>query len=128
MPAASSLIAWPLVTSGYLVANPMLGLLLLGLGMVALGVVSAGSFATWQRIAPPSIRGRVSACFVLVSSLLGAGTGPVVVAFITDHVLGNEGLIGQSLAWTVGLAIPAMAVLLVFCRSACADGIRGDRS
>jgi MFS family permease len=126
VPAMSSLIAWPLVTSGYLIASPLLGLLLLGLGMVALGVVSAGSFATWQRIAPPSIRGRVSACFVLVSSLLGAGTGPVVVAFITDYVLGDESLVGQSLALTVGVAIPAMAVLLIFGRAACADGIRLD--
>lgn len=126
VPAISSLIAWPLVTLGYIVAHPLLGMFFLGMGMVALGVVSAGSFATWQRIAPPSLRGRVSACFVLVSSLLGAGTGPIVVAFITDYALGDERLIGQSLAWTVGLTIPTMAALLVLGRSACANGIRLD--
>ncbi|WP_157219503.1 spinster family MFS transporter [Flavisphingomonas formosensis] len=126
VPAGSSLIAWPLVTMGYIVASPLLAILSLGFGMVALGVVSAGSFSTWQRIAPPSLRGRVSACFVLVSSLLGAGTGPVVVAFITDYILRDERLLGQSLAWTMGLAIPAMAMLLVLGRSACANGIRLD--
>lgn len=124
VPAVSSAIAWPLVTSGYLLADPILALASLGLGMVALGIISAGSFATWQRIAPAALRGQLSAGFVLTSSLLGAGSGPLVVAFFTDHVFHNEALVGWSLALTVGIGIPLITVCLIMGRVVCARGIR----
>ena len=117
VPAASSLIAWPLVTCGYLTSSALAAMAVLGLGMITLGVGAAGSFATWHRIAPPDLRGRVSACFVLVSSLLGTSAGPFTVAFVTDHVLHNEALIGRSLALTVGCAMPAMALALLGARA-----------
>ena len=136
VPAVSSAIAWPLVTSGYLLSDPIFALASLGLGMVALGVISAGSFATWQRIAPAALRGQLSAGFVLTSSLLGAGTGPLVVGFITDHVFHDEALVGWSLALTVGTGIPLIMACLIVSRvvfarlaelAACTNLITYDR-
>ncbi len=118
VPAIAVMIAWPFIVGGYSMPTPLSAIAMLCVGMTALGIGSAGSFATWQHIAPSDIRGRVSASFVLVASFMGAGAGPVAVAVVTDHVLVDEALVGQSVAIVVSIALPAMSLLLLTARGA----------
>ncbi|CAN5155312.1 MFS transporter [soil metagenome] len=52
-------------------------------------------------IAPATIRARILAFFLFVFTLLGMGTGPAIVAALTEYVFRDEGALGYSLAIVV---------------------------
>ena len=98
-------------------------LLVAGVSTIAIcGVADAqhtpGSYAAWARIAPPLLRGRVTAGFTLVTGLLGSGLGPIAVTLTTDRVFHDESKVGMSIAVVVSLALPAVALLLLTGRGA----------
>jgi MFS family permease len=65
--------------------------------------VSAGAL---QLVAPPQVRGLVSALYLLNIGLLGSGAGPVAVAAITDFVLKDENKVGQAISITFAIIAP----------------------
>jgi hypothetical protein len=60
--------------------------------------------ASVQMHTPPHLRGRMSALFVAIISMIGTGIGAPTTAFITDHLFADKARIGSSL----------LAVSLVF--------------
>ena len=116
VPAFAALVAWPFLTLAYQLPAPVFVLVSLGVGMLMIGIVAAGSLAVWQRIAPPQVRGRMSAIFGLVSTGTGATLGPVVPALVTDHVFQDEMMVGWSLSIVMGIALPLLAVSLIAAR------------
>src|SRR5690606_37864379 len=89
-----SLIAAPILVSAYFLSSSILALIFLCVGLTMLGVIAAGSYATWQMIAPPALRGQLTACFILVGALMGSGFGPVLVGLVTDFIFGDELMVG----------------------------------
>lgn len=74
--------------------------------------------AVVQVVTPQALRGRVSALYVLVTGLIGMALGPTLVGWITDHLLGDEMKVGQSLVMTVLLVLlPASAIFAAGRRS-----------
>ncbi|MFN2098469.1 spinster family MFS transporter [Altererythrobacter sp. MF3-039] len=67
-----------------------------------------------QLATPERLRARISAIYLLVVNLTGIGLGGTLVAAISDHVLGGEGMrIGEAMA-IVGGAATLIAVPLIF--------------
>ena len=116
VPAFAALAAWPFLTLAYQMPNPVLVLACLGIGTLMIGIVAAGSLAVWQRIAPPQVRGRMSAIFGLVSTGTGATLGSVVPALVTDHIFQDEMMVGWSLSIVMGIALPLPSISLIAAR------------
>jgi len=51
-----------------------------------------------QRVCPPSMRGTVSACYVLTVNMVGYLLGPTSVGYISEALLNSDDSIGQALA------------------------------
>ena len=118
VPAIGALLAWPFIAGAYFMPGALPMLAMLAIGLVLFGAIGPGSYAAWAQIAPPLLRGRVTAGFTLVTGLLGSGLGPVAVALVTDRVFHDEARVGASIAVVVSLALPAVAVLLLTGRGA----------
>jgi MFS family permease len=100
-------------------------MVLLGIGMLLYGFTAPGPYSTFNRLAPPELRGRLMACFVLFHALVGAGLAPVVVGLVTDRLFENDLAVGHSLAAVLGIALPLMAAFLYLgWRTVRADGPR----
>jgi MFS family permease len=71
-----------------------------------------------QEITPNRMRGQVSAVYLFGVNLAGIGTGPIVVAFFTDKVFGDDGALPYSLALLVAVGAPLSLALLGWGRKA----------
>ena len=98
--------------AAFLVAQPMVTLSLLTIGFGAFGVTAVAAYSTWHQIAPPEFRGRLTACYVLVAAITGIGLGPFATGFVTDYVMGEDRLVGQSISLISALGFPVVAILL----------------
>ncbi len=59
------------------------------------------------------MRGQVTALYLFIFNAVGFGMGATVVAFVTDHIFGNEALVGYSMA-AVGAVLGPIAALLIW--------------
>lgn len=107
------LIATPLFAGAFFVASSTVALVMLGGGLFLFGVISAGSYSTWQKIAPPSVRGRVTSIYILIGAIMGGGMGPLSTALVTDYVMHDPLKVGTSIALISGLSFPAMALIFL---------------
>lgn len=96
----------------YLVDSPELCVILFGVYMVS-GMASAGLGPALVQVATPaSLRGRVSAMFVVFTGLISMGVGPTFTGLLTDYVYRDEAKVGLSLTTSVLVLLPlAMLVL-----------------
>lgn len=83
----------------------------------ALVEIMAGQFVTYiaattQLIVPTRFRGRTMAIYQAGFTIGGMGTGPLVVAFVTERVFGDPMRLGQSVA-IVGGAAFALAFIVI---------------
>jgi MFS family permease len=118
VPAIAALIALPLMTSAFFMGSPAAVLTLLALGMCAIGTTAAASYATWRKIAPPELRGRITATFVLCTGLIGGGLGPVSVGLVGDYILADEARLGKAIAIVVAVVLTVMSALFLLNRRA----------
>jgi MFS family permease len=112
VPAVCTVISIPFIVGAYFMPTADAALMCLAIGLIPSGTTGAGSYATWQLIAPPHLRGRVTSAFVFVSSLCGIGVGPVAVGLTTDYVFRNEAMVGMSLALVLAITLPTIALFL----------------
>ncbi|MEO1247613.1 MAG: MFS transporter [Pseudomonadota bacterium] len=68
--------------------------------------------AALQIMTPPNLRAQVSAIYLLVLNLLGIGLGPLLVAGMSDYLLGGKESIGLAMAITGGVMAPLGALVL----------------
>jgi MFS family permease len=66
-----------------------------------------------QLIVPNRARAQVTALYITLTTLVGLGVGPLVVGLMTDQVFRNPADIRYSLSVIVGVAAPAMFVLML---------------
>ena len=116
--AVACALATPLLVGAYWLPSPGLVLLALGFGLAAAQASGPAAYASLRLIAPPHLRGRLTAGFVLVASLLGTGLGPLAVGLATDFILGDERRVGAALSIVVMAALPNAAALLALAHHA----------
>jgi MFS family permease len=68
--------------------------------------------AALQVITPNTMRGQVTALFLVVFNLIGFGLGPTFVALLTDHVFSADRFLPYSLALTAGVLGPIAAIVI----------------
>lgn len=108
----------PLLVSAYFMPSPTLVLIMIAIGCTIFQASGPAAYATWRLIAPPHMRGRVTAGFMFLANMFGTGLGPLVVGFSTDHVFGSDAKVGMSIALVTGVILPLAAVLLFGARRA----------
>lgn len=118
----AALIAAPMLCGAYFLSSPIAVVAMLTIGLTIIGVAAPASFATWRLIAPPALRGRITAAFVLVAGLVGGGA-PVAVAIITDHVFHDELRVGAALASVLAVVVPLMTLLCQAGRRSLRDAV-----
>jgi MFS family permease len=62
-----------------------------------------------QLTAPNAARGQTIALCGFVYVIVGGGGGPLMVGFLTDHILHNEQMLGRALGLTIGIMALAAA-------------------
>jgi MFS family permease len=92
---------YPLANSPWLILS-LFSIMVLGGWMVI-----APSAAVLMDIMPNRMRGQATAIYFFVISLLGIGTGPTLVAMLTDYVFGKP----EDVRWALMIA-PTVAYLL----------------
>ena len=94
----------------YTASSPAVFFLAIALPALPLNMGAIGA-ATLQLVTPAQLRGRVSAIYLLVTSLVGMSLGPAIVGFLTDRVFADPQRIGTALALefaVLGVVVSAM--------------------
>ena len=93
-----SVVALPLALGSALGSNIWtVAICLCGLNfMISLPYTAA--MAGLQLVTPPQLRGRITALYMMVVSLIALGSGPLVVALLTDYVFVDKAALPLSLA------------------------------
>lgn len=100
----SRVIALPCSMAAPLVPNAWLSLLLMGFGIAAsIGMGSPSQNAVIQTITPNELRGKITALWLLIYSVVGFSLGPVLVALITDYILKDESQIRWAIFWVTAV-------------------------
>jgi MFS family permease len=120
--------AAPLGAIGFLGANPWM---FLG-GVFAVYFASALCLnmgaTSLQLLTPPALRGRMSGLYLLSTNLIGAGSGPVIVAYITQTVFHDKGKVGLAMAIVIPLSALIGALTLWCARGAYARAVVASTS
>jgi MFS family permease len=108
----SVLIATPVgiiaMTSGN--AGVFLGLVFCML--VLLSSLPSMAMTALNIVTPNELRGTGVALFALVTGILGAGGGPVVIAAVSDYIYKDEKAIGLAMATVIAVCLPLAALFL----------------
>lgn len=106
------------LTLGVLALNPStpvtIGLILTAAFFLMLCIGAAP--AALQVIAPPQMRGRMSAAYMLALNLIGMGIGPTATAAMTDFVFHDPMAVGRSIGVVAFVAGLGSAVLIALWR------------
>ncbi len=92
--------------ASWLMPGPWLALSLGALGYFALGMAGSAQNAALQIVTPAELRGKVTALFLFIYSVVGVTLAPVLNALITDFVLRDESLIRWAIFWPVVIFSP----------------------
>lgn len=71
--------------------------------------------AALQVITPNQMRGQITALFLLVFNLLGAGLGATIVALFTDYVYGDPAMLRYAMVTVVAIFGPIVGVIYLYC-------------
>ncbi len=82
-------------------------------GVFFIALPMGTSVAALQRIFPNQVRGQVSALFLFFLNLGGQTLGPLGPGLLNDRLFHNEGMIGPSMAITIGVAAVLMIVVFL---------------
>ena len=84
-----------------------LAALLVASSAAVFSVVGTVMFATLQAIVPPQMRGSSISLTLILNTMIGAACGPLLIASVTEHVLGDSSLVGWSIAI---VAVPSLVI------------------
>ena len=69
--------------------------------------------STLQNITPGTMRGLIAGVYVVVTSGVGMGLGPTLIALCTDYIVQDRTQVGVSLA-IVGISVASLSAVLFF--------------
>jgi Major Facilitator Superfamily len=107
--AAASPIGWFAMTT----SDPWMFLGALGLFLTLSSPMPACANAALNLVTPGELRGTGIAFFAATAGLVGAGTGPVLIAAVSERVFGGDRSIGMGVAVAMATCCPLAALLLL---------------
>lgn len=115
---ASAIIQFPLLMGAYLVTDTTIALILAAAGMATVSTIGGLQAATLQILTPASMRGRMTAIYLLVANMAGMGLGPLVIGFVSEHMFDGSASLGKALAVVTGVSLTVGISLLIFAKKA----------
>jgi len=109
----SVIVQAPFLIAAFLCSNSALALFLFSVGVIVLCLNGGLLTATLQILSPEPMRGRISAIYLILAYLIGAGLGPMITGLLTQNVFGGPMGLGLSLATMAAVTLPLSAVILV---------------
>ncbi|HEY0941948.1 MAG TPA: MFS transporter [Steroidobacter sp.] len=127
---AMSCLCLPALALAYLWPSPLAACFGFGLANLFAGGAIVVGPTVLQIATPHAFRGRASAIYVVIATLLGTAVGPTAIGFVTDHVLRDEQRVGVAMAascivFCLGAAI-AFALGLAATRRIVAESTAAD--
>jgi len=96
-----TLVAWAIIIPGAilwpLMPSAPLSLAMLTLAITGFAMAQAAAPPSVQDVFPNAMRGQAIALYLLLGGLVGIGLGPMLVALVTDHMFGDDAMLGTSL-------------------------------
>jgi MFS family permease len=89
-----------------------LALAVLGLGYLVSSLQFGPINAAIQTVTPNEMRGQVTALYLFIFNTFGSGLAPLVIALVTDHVIGSETKIGESITLTAAVLEPLVLAIM----------------
>lgn len=111
--AGASILIVPLAAIAFSTDDPLLFLGAIGLAFTCSAMSVPQASTALQLITPPALRGRIAAVYVLWTSVVGAGLGPLLVAGVTELFLGDRAMLGTSLMWVICIAAAGSSLFMV---------------
>jgi MFS family permease len=97
-----------------LMPDPWIAFAVGTISLFTLGMRGAAQNSGLQIITPAELRGKVTALYLLVYSLVGVAFSPILYALITDYVLRDESMIRWAIFWPLILFRPLSLVIAWF--------------
>ena len=110
--AGSMLVAAPVGWIATHSADPWVFLGLMFVAVVAWSSLPACAMTALNLVTPNELRGTGVAFFGATSGLLGGGSGPILIAAVSDHIYHDESAIGRALGVVIAVCCPIAAALL----------------
>ena len=95
-----------------LLVDPIKTSLAIGAANFLMALPSGASVAAISEVTPAALRGRVSAIYYLVMSLVGLAAGPLSVALCTDYLFRDPARVGDSISVVSAVIGPLAACLI----------------
>ncbi|MBO9604235.1 MAG: MFS transporter [Novosphingobium sp.] len=103
-------IAMPFAILAPLMPSPWLALALFATGPAIMLIAAPSLNTALQIITPNAMRGQMTAIYLFLVLALSQGLGPTWMAFLTEHVFGEEKLLRYAIATSAAILFPATAI------------------
>ncbi len=110
--AGSLLVALPFGLAATTSDNPWVFLIALGVFIALTAPLPACASAALNLVTPNELRGSGIALFAATGGLIGAATGPILIAMASDHIFGGDTSIGLGIATMMAVCCPLGALIL----------------
>ena len=95
-----------------LVADAHLSLALIAVLVLCTSAPWGVAVSALQQLTPNEMRGQVSALYLFFVNLIGIGMGPTLIALVTDHVFGDDAMLGIAMSLVAGTSAVLAALTL----------------
>jgi MFS family permease len=85
---------------------------LLGLGYLVSSLQFGPINAAIQIVTPNEMRGQVTALYLFVFNTFGTGLAPLVIGLVTDHIIGSEAKLNESIVLTAAVFEPLVLLIM----------------
>ncbi|MGV3579014.1 spinster family MFS transporter [Brevundimonas sp.] len=109
---AGMILTAPLLLAAVAMPSAGLSLAVFSVALVSFSLPGGVVLAALQDATPAALRGRASATYYLVVSVIGLSVGPISVALLTDRLFGDPAAVGWSIAVVGLIAAPVSAFLM----------------
>jgi MFS family permease len=89
-----------------------LALAFLGLGYLVSSLQFGPINAAMQIVTPNEMRGQVTALYLFIFNVFGTGLAPLVIGLVTDHIIGSEAKLGESIVLTAAVFEPIVLLIM----------------
>ena len=103
--------AIPFMIAAPLMPSPWFALMLFAVGPAIMLVAAPSLNTALQIITPNAMRGQMTAIYLFIVLAASQGIGPTWLAFLTQHVFGDERLLRYAIATSAGILFPLTAAV-----------------
>ena len=102
-------VAAPIVIAAPLMPSPWLAMAMFAAGPAIMLLAAPSLNTALQIITPNEMRGQMTAIYLFIVLAVSAAVGPTWMAFLTQHVFGDESLLRYAIATSAAILFPATA-------------------